>query len=100
MLYFSLTNHFDHHFILIYTEDTTVRKKDRKFNRTTAGMAVTIPSDESCEQAHRRLVGVELGNMTRERRVAGKRCGSSGRGRVQEPTPAPVALVDGEVRYQ
>jgi hypothetical protein len=23
-----------------------------------------------------------------------------GKGRVQEPTPSPVALVDGEVRYQ
>ncbi len=54
--------------------------KDRKFNRTTAGMVVTIPSDEGCEQAHRRLVGVELGKLTRERRVRGKRCGSSGRG--------------------
>ena len=55
------------------------RIKNRRFNRTTAGMAVTIPSEDSCEQAHGRLVGVELGGVTREPCCREGVCRSSGR---------------------
>ncbi len=40
--------------------------KDRRFNRTTVGMAVTLPPEEGCEQAYGRLVGVGLGGVTGE----------------------------------
>lgn len=74
-------------------------KKNRRFNRITGGMAGTIPPKRGFEQGHQE--GRRGGNRRGNARMSGSREDSRvvGEGNAQEPTPSPVALVDGEVRY-
>ena len=63
-------------------------------------MAVTIPSEESCEQGHARLVGVELEGVTGGRTLLSRRSFRViGEGNAQGWTPPPIKFGDGKGGY-